>query len=64
MIFVFTFNCMTVCREGIGTAECSQHVEANSDTPTGSLQALFSKSLPGADVGLNKLKEPFNYLAF
>lgn len=55
---------MTVCREGIGTAECSQHVEANSDMSTGSLQALFSKSLPGADVGLNKLKEPFNYLAF
>lgn len=64
MIFVFTFNCMTVCQEGIGTAECSQHVERNSDILTGSLQALFSKSLPGADVGLNQMQTLFSYLAF
>lgn len=55
MIFVFSFNCMTVCHEGTATAERSQHVEVNSDTSTGNLWALFSKSLPGANVGLNKM---------
>lgn len=55
MIFVFAFNCMTVCHEGIATAERSLCVETNSDTSTGNLQALFSKSLPGADVGLKKM---------
>lgn len=46
---------MTVCSEGIATAEHSQHVEANSDTLTGNPQAPFSKTLPSAGVGLEKM---------
>lgn len=55
VIFVFSFNCVTVCSEGIATAEHSQHVEANSDTLTGNPQAPFSKTLPSAGVGLEKM---------
>lgn len=46
---------MTVCSEGIATAEHSQHIETNSDTLTGYLQAPFSKTPSGAGIGIDEI---------